>query len=71
MEKRMKIEGMSCDHCATRIEEKLSQLDGIYSIKVDLENKEAILKINKSIENATLKKIVEDLGYIVKEIREI
>ena len=43
MVKKVFIEGMSCGHCAARIEKALSQLEGVGSVKVNLAGKFAEL----------------------------
>ena len=35
------IEGMSCMHCVGKVEKALKDLDGVLSVTVDLEKKEA------------------------------
>ena len=52
--KEVYIDGMSCMHCAA---------------KVDLENKKAVVKLKKDVDNAILKSAVEDLGYSVTDIK--
>lgn len=67
--KEVYIDGMSCMHCAAKVEKALASLNGVADAKVDLENKKAILKLKKEIENSTIKATVEDLGYTVTDIK--
>ena len=67
--KEVYIDGMSCMHCAAKVEKALASLNGVTDAKVDLENKKAIVKLKKEIENSTIKSTVEDLGYTVTDIK--
>ncbi len=69
MKKIIKINGMSCEHCKKRVENKLSELEGILNVNVDLDSKIATLEIEKNIDNTLLKDVVEDLGYEVEYIK--
>ena len=42
---------------------------GVANAKVDLENKKAVVKLKKDVDNAILKSAVEDLGYSVTDIK--
>ncbi len=67
--KEVFIDGMSCMHCAAKVEKALAALNGVSDVKVDLNGKRAIIKLKKEIDNATLKATVEDLGYTVTDIK--
>ncbi len=62
------IDGMSCVHCAAKVEKALAALSGVADVKVDLEKKTATVKLKKDIDSQTLKSTVENLGYSVTEI---
>lgn len=67
--KEVYIDGMSCMHCAAKVEKALASVSGVADVKVDLVNKKAVVKLKKDIDNATLKATVEDLGYNVTDIK--
>lgn len=67
--KEVYIDGMSCMHCAAKVEKALASVSGVVDAKVDLVNKKAVVKLKKDIDNATLKATVEDLGYNVTDIK--
>lgn len=67
--KEVYIDGMSCMHCAAKVEKALASISGVADAKVDLVNKKAVVKLKKDIDNATLKATVEDLGYNVTDIK--
>ena len=68
MKKTLVIEGMMCDHCRQHVENALNGIDGV-SAKVNLEKKEAIVQLTKSIADETLVKAVKEAGYEVKDIK--
>lgn len=67
--KEVYIDGMSCMHCAANVEKALASLKGVSDVKVDLNGKKATVKLRQEIDNVTIKSTVEDLGYIVTEIK--
>lgn len=64
MEKILKIEGMSCSHCSSRVEKVLNQIDGVAAV-VNLEAKTATLTLTKEVSDDVLKEAVEDAGFTV------
>ena len=58
----LKIEGMHCNACSTRLENSLKKKENIKDAKVDFEKKEATIEY----ENITKKQIeeyIEDIGF--------
>ena len=63
-ETNLKIEGMHCAGCSTRLEKILNNLDGVEIAKVSLEEKKATIKYDETkinIEN--IKEAIEDTGF--------
>ncbi len=63
-ETNLKIEGMHCAGCSTRLEKILNNLDGVEIAKVSLEEKKATIKYDETkinIEN--IKEAIEDAGF--------
>lgn len=61
---QMDIEGMSCATCALRIEKKLSGLEGVESVNVNLAAEKAYIKYDKSkLSSDNIINAVESLGY--------
>ncbi len=69
MEKTMKIEGMMCGHCEARVKKCLEALAGVDSAQVSHEKGTAVLTLNAEVDDAVLKKAVEDQDYKVLEIQ--
>ncbi|MGM9934262.1 MAG: heavy-metal-associated domain-containing protein [Clostridium sp.] len=68
MEKKIIIEGMSCNHCVSHVKEALSSIEGVLSVMVNLEGKYALVNVNNVTDEA-LKDAIEDEGYDVVEIK--
>ncbi len=65
MQKTLKIEGMMCTHCSGRVKKALEELPGVVSAEVSHENGTAVVTMSAPVDDATLKKTVEDQGYQV------
>ena len=68
MKKTLFIEGMSCGHCAARVEKALNAIEGV-SAKVDLKAKTASVELSADVDDSTLKAAVEDAGYEVVSVK--
>lgn len=68
MEKIMKIDGMMCAHCSSRVEKVLNEIDGV-TATVNLQEKTATLSLSKDVHNEILTKAITDAGYTVLEIQ--
>lgn len=66
MEKVVKINGMSCGHCQSRVEKVLSDLPGVEEVKVNLDEKKAVVK--GTADNEAIRKAIEEAGYEVSGI---
>ena len=66
--KILTVEGMHCGHCSARVENALKELSGV-SAKVNLEAKTATVTMKKEHTNDELKKVVEELGFTVTDIK--
>ena len=65
MTKTMKIEGMMCGHCEATVKKALEEIAGVESAAVSHEAGTAVLELSKDVDDAVLKKAVEDKGYTV------
>ena len=68
MEKTMKITGMMCGHCEARVKKALEAVEGVAEAKVSHESGTAVVTLNVPVEDAVLKKAVEDQDYKVTAI---
>ena len=56
------INGMTCNGCRNHVEETLSKIDGVNSVQVDLEKKEAIIQMDKHIHLEVFQKALQEEG---------
>ena len=60
MKKVFKLEGLDCAHCAAKIEEKISKLEGVKSVV-----------INFMTTKMTLESVDENIGDIVEKVKKL
>ncbi len=65
MEKTMKIEGMMCMHCENRVKKALEAIDGVEEAVCSYKEGSAKLTLSHEVDDAVLKKAVEDQDYKV------
>ncbi len=65
MEITLKIEGMMCGHCSGRVKKVLEEIPEVKMADVSHENGTAVITLEKPIDNAVLKKTIEEQGYKV------
>lgn len=63
MKKTVYINGMMCSHCTAHVQKALGALDGVESVEVSLEDKKAVLTLNKNIDDAVITAAVREAGY--------
>ena len=68
MKKTMKIEGMMCGHCEATVKKTLEAIEGVASADVSHESGTAVVTLSAPVEDAALKKAVEDKDYKVTGI---
>ena len=61
------IEGMMCAHCQAHVEKALKEVAGVTEVIVSLENKNAVVTGDASVE--ALKQAVVDAGYEVTDVK--
>ena len=69
MTKELKIEGMMCEHCEATVKKALEAVDGVASAAVSHKEGNAVVELTKDVDNAVLKKAVEDKDYNVTAIQ--
>ncbi|WP_405358023.1 heavy-metal-associated domain-containing protein [Fusobacterium polymorphum] len=60
MKKVFKLEGLDCAHCAAKIEEKVSKLEGVKSVV-----------INFMTTKMTLESVDENIGDILEKVKKL
>ncbi|MBP5199067.1 MAG: heavy metal translocating P-type ATPase [Schwartzia sp.] len=68
MEKKMKIEGMTCGHCEARVKKTLEALPGVAEAKVSHESGTAVVTLSAEVADDALKAAVEAEDYKVVSV---
>ncbi|HBA68453.1 MAG TPA: heavy metal translocating P-type ATPase [Lachnospiraceae bacterium] len=69
MTKTMIVEGMSCGHCTARVQKALEAVEGVASVEMSLEEKSAVITLDREVPDEVLKDAVVKADYEVAEIR--
>ncbi len=67
---RLTIEGMTCGHCSSKVEQALLKLNGVIDVKADYKNKTAILTAGDMIAEE-LYSVINELGYNLLQITKL
>ena len=63
----LKVEGMSCGHCVKAVESGVGELNGIESVKVNLNEAEVAVSFNDAqVSLEQIKEAIEEQGYDVQ-----
>jgi copper chaperone len=65
--KRIKIRGMSCQHCVMAVTKTLAALDGIKDVTVDLKSGVATYEETKTVAPEVVAAAIKKAGYEVVE----
>jgi copper chaperone len=58
------VSGMHCDHCTSRVEAALGQVQGVKSVEASVERGEAVVAYEKGkLDPAQLAKKIDELGF--------
>ncbi|MEY3966918.1 heavy-metal-associated domain-containing protein [Aquiluna borgnonia] len=66
----IKIDGMTCGHCAMTITNELATLEGVISVKVDHTAGNAVVEA-EGVSNEQLSEAVAEAGYTATEFIEL
>ena len=70
MTKVIQIEGMSCGHCTGRVQKALEGMEGVASVVMSLEDKNATVTLKSDVSNDVLSAAVTEAGYEVVGIKD-
>jgi Cu+-exporting ATPase len=59
----LRIEGMSCKHCAKKVENAINEVTGVKKAAVNLNKQKVVVNADDSITAEELIKIIEKTGY--------
>lgn len=57
------VDGMSCAHCAKKVQQSIKNIENVKEVKVDLDKKKVIIISTKQLDINNVKKVIEDLDY--------
>lgn len=63
MTETVKVKGMMCQMCEKHVSQGLKGIDGVTSATADHEKGEAVIETTKPVDEADIKKAIEDAGY--------
>lgn len=58
----LKINGMTCGHCAAHVSRSLSKVSGVAEVQVDLANRQAVVR-HENADLEAMKAAVDEAGY--------
>mgnify|MGYP004568892097 FL=1 len=64
---KIKITGMHCENCKTRVENALNRTDGVWA-RVDLKSGTADVKMKKRLPEIELRRIISAIGYGIEKV---
>lgn len=72
MEKKiMKVDGMTCGHCKSRVEKALKEVTGVLDAQADLEKKQVLIDFSSEVPDDLLNVAVTEAGYEPKGIEKV
>lgn len=63
MEKKLNVEGMSCQHCVAHVTQALEAVEGVSRVEVSLEDASAIVEFDGAVSDEALIAAVKNAGY--------
>ena len=67
MEKKLSVEGMTCQNCVKRVKKIIEKNEGASDVSVILENKEAVFTCEPSVDVASIVTAINDFGFSAAE----
>jgi copper chaperone len=62
------VNGMSCSHCENSVKKSVGVLNGVDTVRVDLESKKVLVEYDpERVSIETIKETIEDQGYDVEK----
>ena len=67
MQKKLSVEGMTCEHCVKRVKKIIEKFPEVSDVQVVLEQKEASFTCDPAADVAGIVKAINDFGYSAAE----
>ena len=68
MKKIVEIEGMSCSHCAKKVEDAFYGLPETEDVKVNLDDKNAEVEFSSEVDDKIISDLINSAGFTVTTI---
>ncbi|WP_448588372.1 heavy-metal-associated domain-containing protein [Thermocrinis sp.] len=66
---KLKVLGMTCEHCVKTVKNALYGVEGVSEVEVSLQEQTARVKLEESVSFETLRSAIESWGYrVVDEV---
>ena len=65
------IEGMSCSHCAKKVEDALYGLPEIEDVKVNLDNKNAEIEFSSEVDDKIISDLIKSVGFTPTTVENV
>lgn len=62
----LNVEGMHCGGCEKRIQNAVSDIDGVENVEASFEAGTVKVTLNKVVDEKAIKETIEDIGFEVK-----
>ncbi|CAD7779012.1 Copper chaperone CopZ [Candidatus Methanoperedenaceae archaeon GB50] len=66
MKTKIKVTGMSCEHCVKRVTKAIESIAGIKDVQVDLKSGEATFDKPETVSMEEIVKAIKEVGYGVE-----
>lgn len=63
----IKVEGMVCNGCENRVQNVVSQIEGVEKVIANHKDGTVNITLNKEIDTKIIKERIEDIGFKIKE----
>ena len=67
MTKILNVDGITCGHCVDTIKEAVGRLDSVFSVDVDIENKQVVLEFDEK--KGTPEDLIDKIEEVGFEVR--
>jgi copper chaperone len=64
--KKIKIEGMSCQHCVRAVTKALEGMEGVENVKVNLDKGEASFEERHPVDDQAIREALTRAGYSIE-----
>ncbi len=65
VEKVIKVDGMTCSHCAETVKRAINNIEGVKHVEVDLESGKVTIRAERELSCDEIKRAVEEWDYKV------